>query len=72
MPTPTVPELPAYSSPTVKKIQQALNDQDYYDGTIDGYDNAATRLAIKAYQADHNLPIDGRANSRLLDHLTAP
>lgn len=69
VPTPRVPELPAYSSPTVKKIQQALTDEGLYSGPIDGYDSPATQDAVKAYQKDHNLSVTGRSTISFWEQL---
>lgn len=69
IPTEPVPALPAYRSPTVKKIQQALADKGYYHGPVDGYDSAATTAAVKAYQTDHNLTVTGRATISFWEQL---
>ena len=71
IPTPTVPELPSYSSPTVRKVQQALTEAGYYSGPVDGYDNPATTEAVKTYQKAHGLPANGRATMPLLDKLSS-
>lgn len=69
VPTEAVPELPAYSSPTLKKIQQALADSGHYHGPVDGYKSDATSEAIKIYQAEQGLPVDGRGTMALLEHI---
>lgn len=69
IPTAAVPELPAYSSPTLRKIQQALTESEHYHGPVDGYDSPATKEAIKVYQAEHGLRVDGRGTMALLEHL---
>jgi hypothetical protein len=41
----------------VVNIQEALQDQGYYTGEIDGQLGQLTRDAIAAYQRDHNLEL---------------
>lgn len=43
----------------VRRLQQALIDQGYKPGTMDGAFGADTEAAVKAYQADHSLQPDG-------------
>lgn len=43
----------------VRRLQQALIDQNYKPGAVDGAFGAATEVAVKAYQADHSLQPDG-------------
>jgi localization factor PodJL len=38
-------------------IQEALQDQGYYAGEIDGQLGQQTRDALAAYQRDHNLEL---------------
>lgn len=71
VPTETVPELPAYSSPTLRKIQQALTESGHYRGPVDGYKSDATTDAIKAYQTEQGLPVNGRGTMALLNHLNS-
>lgn len=71
IPTPDVPALPAYSSPTVKKVQQCLTEGGYYRGPIDGYDSPATTEAVKIYQSANGLKVDGRASMALLESLNS-
>jgi hypothetical protein len=71
IPTPAVPALPAYSSPTVKRVQQALTDRGLYSGPIDGFDSPATVEAVKSYQTAQGLSVDGRSTMSLLDQLNS-
>lgn len=42
-----------------KKVQLALKNAGYYSGSIDGKLGSQTRKAIREFQKDHNLKIDG-------------
>ena len=42
-----------------KKVQLALKNAGYYSGRIDGKLGSQTRKAIREFQKDHNLKIDG-------------
>jgi peptidoglycan hydrolase-like protein with peptidoglycan-binding domain len=53
----------------VSRVQEVLADLGIYGGPIDGSSNAATDRAIRVYQDQVNLPVDGRATRQLLDHL---
>ena len=45
----------------VKKLQQALKILGYYSGKIDGVYGSGTTAAVKSYQKDHGLEVDGSA-----------
>lgn len=53
----------------VAGIQRELLAHGYQPGPIDGIAGARTREAIRAYQRDAGLAVDGKADRRLLDHL---
>ncbi len=53
----------------VRGIQEELADHGYAPGPADGIMGAQTRGAIRAYQTDAGLPVDGVATKELLDHL---
>jgi peptidoglycan hydrolase-like protein with peptidoglycan-binding domain len=53
-----VPEVK--SRPSVKQVQIALKNSGYNPGYIDGRMGRQTKEAIKAFQKDNNLPIDGK------------
>ncbi|MCD8510502.1 MAG: peptidoglycan-binding protein [Bacillus sp. (in: Bacteria)] len=55
--------------PKVKTIQQLLKDIGYYIHSVDGVYNEKTRNAIKLYQKDHGLMIDGIVGLETVTHL---
>ena len=59
----------AQVSPTVLEIQRELNRLGYNAGPVDGWMGARTREAIRAYQRDHDLLVDGQPTSSLLSHV---
>jgi hypothetical protein len=50
-------------------VQQALNQQGYYNGPVDGIVGPMTSQAISAYQSDHGLPVTGTITPNLLANL---
>lgn len=50
-------------------IQQALVGRGYDPGPVDGIAGQRTRAAIRKYQADAGLPVDGQPSPALLNHL---
>ena len=50
-------------------IQEELVAHGYRAGAADGVVGRKTRAAIRRYQRDAGLPIDGKATKELLDHL---
>ncbi len=62
------PQQPAYNN-VVATIQQDLNRLGYGAGTPDGVVGPRTSEAIRRYQRDHNLLVDGRATPELANHL---
>jgi len=61
-------------SPTKRRIQQALKGAGYYNGPIDGKIGPNSQAAIKSFQRDHALKVDGvvgkRTWARLLNYLS--
>lgn len=53
----------------LRGIQKALLDHGYDPGPVDGSMGPRTQRAIRDYQQDAGLPIDGVATKALLDHL---
>ena len=53
----------------VSRVQEVLADLGIYTGPVDGALNAATDRAIRIYQGQVKLPVDGRATQELLDNL---
>ncbi len=57
------------SGDTVKQIQQKLSKLGYYTGSIDGIYGSKTEAAVKAYQRDYGLTVDGIAGTNTLASL---
>jgi peptidoglycan hydrolase-like protein with peptidoglycan-binding domain len=53
----------------ISDIQQALSDLGYEPGPIDGIVGPRTRAAIRAYQQDAGLPVNGKADEALMASL---
>jgi len=53
----------------VRGIQRELLAHGYPAGPVDGIMGRETRAAIRAYQGDAGLTVDGTASRALLDHL---
>jgi Ni/Co efflux regulator RcnB len=51
---------------TVAAVQRRLARAGYYRGAIDGVIGHGTRSAIRAFERNNGLPIDGRIDRRLL------
>ena len=47
------------NSTTIRKVQQALKSQGYYNGPIDGIWGSESRSAIRSYQKAKGLPVAG-------------
>lgn len=50
-------------------VQRALKRRGYYRGGLDGDIGPASRSAIRAYQSEHGLAVNGRIDSTLLRSL---
>lgn len=50
----------------VVQVQRRLASGGYYSGRIDGVMGSGTRLAIRAFERSHGLPVDGTIHRRLL------
>jgi peptidoglycan hydrolase-like protein with peptidoglycan-binding domain len=61
----------APSRETVARIQRLLAELGYAPGATDGVAGAQTEQAIRRYQADVGLPVDGRPSEALRAHLAA-
>ncbi|HTX33611.1 MAG TPA: peptidoglycan-binding domain-containing protein [Bryobacteraceae bacterium] len=48
------------SQTEVRNAQQQLKNDGYYNGTVDGVDGPMTHAAIRKYQTDNNLTVNGR------------
>ncbi|MFL6590038.1 MAG: peptidoglycan-binding protein [Chthoniobacterales bacterium] len=53
----------------ISDIQSALAREGYYDGAIDGQMGAATRRALRRYQANHGLEATGTINHAVIEAL---
>jgi peptidoglycan hydrolase-like protein with peptidoglycan-binding domain len=60
--------LPA-SNVTVKRVQSALKDAGYYEGSVDGRFNEETERAILEYQSHEGLPRNPVASKKLANHI---
>jgi len=56
---------------TVKQIQSALKDAEYYKGSVDGRFNQDTERAILEYQSNQGLPLNPVASKALVKHILA-
>lgn len=57
------------TGPEVKRIQQQLQEKDYYNGPIDGIYGGGTESAVKAFQRADALTIDGIVGPNTWQHL---
>lgn len=57
------------ASDQVKAVQQALNEAGYDCGKVDGLAGKKTEAAVKAYEKDKGLPVDGVIDDALLEML---
>lgn len=57
------------SGEMVSQIQTALKKQGFYNGAVDGTYGSATESAVKAFQKDRGLTVDGKAGSWTLKAL---
>lgn len=60
---------PQMGAAYVEKIQVELAARGYSPGPIDGLMGQRTRGAIRAYQRDVGLPVDGLASKELLEYI---
>lgn len=56
---------------TIQSVQQALKDQGFYYGEVNGEKNAGTSAAIRRYQIRRGLQITGELNPETLKSLGA-
>jgi len=61
--------MPARSSEQIRSVQQALADLGYNPGPVDGIMGKMTRIALKQYQRDYDLPVTGRLDDDTLASL---
>ena len=53
----------------VSRVQAGLQRLGYNPGPIDGVQGSQTTSAIRAYQRDYGLLVDGRASYELAAHI---
>ena len=53
----------------IQEIERRLDRRAYRPGRIDGIADTQTASAIRAYQTDADLPVNGRPSRALLEHL---
>jgi lipoprotein-anchoring transpeptidase ErfK/SrfK len=53
------------------RIEVLLDRAHFSPGVIDGFNGENVRKAVSAYQAAHNMPVNGQADNQLLQTLTA-
>lgn len=53
----------------VKKLQQALKDKGYLKGSVDGVFGSQTKTAVKKYQKDNKMTVNGIADTKMLESL---
>ena len=56
-------------SDMVSEIQADLQQRGYNVGAVDGRLGPRTEAAIREYQQQHGLPVDGRPSASLLDYM---
>lgn len=54
---------------TVLEIQRGLLNLGYNPGPVDGINGPKTREAIRQYQKDHGLIVDGQPTTALMEHI---
>jgi peptidoglycan hydrolase-like protein with peptidoglycan-binding domain len=53
----------------IQEIERRLDRRAYRPGRVDGIADTQTASAIRAYQTDADLPVNGRPSRALLEHL---
>lgn len=57
------------SQANVRAAQQQLKNSGYYTGNVDGVDGPATQAAIRKYQGDNQLKVNGKLDRKTCDKL---
>jgi peptidoglycan DL-endopeptidase LytE len=57
------------SGSTIRNAQEQLKTDGYYNGAVDGVDGPATRAAIRKYQSDNQLTVNGRLDQATCNKL---
>ena len=58
-----------HSQSTVRNAQEQLKDDGYYKGAVDGVDGPLTHTAIRNFQHDKNLKVNGKLDRQTRDEL---
>jgi photosystem II stability/assembly factor-like uncharacterized protein len=66
---PTQTATPPKADETIRRAQQALNASGYSVGVPDGHAGTQTANAVKRYQADRHLPVNGKLDAVTLKSL---
>jgi peptidoglycan hydrolase-like protein with peptidoglycan-binding domain len=65
-PKATAPETPPRPDPAIVRLQILLDRAGASPGVIDGFDGENVRKAIVAFEAMHNLPVDGIPDTEMI------
>jgi len=63
------PEATGVPSTVVAQVQEGLAKLGYSPGPVDGIYGPKTRQAVRRYQQDNGLPVDGQVTQSLADHI---
>ena len=63
---------PGQQGDDIKRLQMRLEELNYYHGSIDGIYGSSTESAVKAFQKNNDLEIDGIIGANTLDVLYTP
>lgn len=63
--------VPGDSGSAVKKVQQRLKKLGYYSGSVDGDYGNGTKTAVKNFQKNNGLTVNGKVNSKTLSKLNS-
>jgi peptidoglycan hydrolase-like protein with peptidoglycan-binding domain len=63
------PALPLSSPEMIRRAQNALKTQGYYEGQVDGVAGPRTSNALKTYQREHHLPETGKLDQETANSL---
>ncbi len=59
-------EAPRIDHDTIVKVQRVLKQDGLYDGSLDGVIGSRSRAGLRAWQAEHGLPVVGEISSETL------
>ena len=62
-------QLPARADDQTQAVQQALKDQGFYYGSVDGQGGPETEAAVRRYQIRQGLDVTGKLDEQTLDSL---